>query len=375
MASTVIERQESDEQLAAGAALRERSGSAPPAAQAAFEHLYRRHAPLLLAFIAARVPAADRDDMHQEVWRRVWQKLPNHFDGRNTRAWLYEIARNALIDHNRLQEPVLNAGGPDWDEHAQAQAQAMEDPGHRDAIARTWERLQADTIATAEPRALDPSAPAGVVPARRLSRWRLLALSGPAAAAVVAVALLVPYLRPLPVGDANEPGAQDVALSRWGWNRPGALRQDVTARAYLDQLAEAAQDWFTKRPEDAASLAERIKQFRLGCSVLLRSPHRPLSLVDRTWLVERCSAWAAKLDILLAALEAGQDPSTVRAQVDETITKLIAALRERRRGAARLDGAKWWIEANPPAGHGRTEGSFTLRRGEAAGLSWAKAMG
>jgi DNA-directed RNA polymerase specialized sigma24 family protein len=92
MASTVSEPEKSDEQLAAAAARRDRSGVAPSEAQIAFERLYRRHAPLLFAFIAARAPAADREDLHQEAWRRAWQHLPDQFHDGNVRAWLYQIA-------------------------------------------------------------------------------------------------------------------------------------------------------------------------------------------------------------------------------------------------------------------------------------------
>jgi hypothetical protein len=72
MATTVSEPEQTDDQLAAAAARRGNSDLGLRAAQEAFEQLYRRHAPLLLAFIAARVGPADREDLHQEVWRRAW---------------------------------------------------------------------------------------------------------------------------------------------------------------------------------------------------------------------------------------------------------------------------------------------------------------
>ena len=57
----------------------------------------------------------------------------------------------------------------------------------------------------------------------------------------------------------------------------------------------------TKRPDDPIDLARRIGEFRQGCSVLILSPHKPLSGQDRAWLVGKCRAWAAKLDAHLAA--------------------------------------------------------------------------
>jgi len=115
----------------------------------------------------------------------------------------------------------------------------------------------------------------------------------------------------------------------WGWDRPGAIPADVDAATYLTNLADAANDWFKKRPNDSAALARRIAQFRQGCSTLILSDHKPLTKEDREWLIERCQGWASKLDTQLAAVEAGEDILKVRAAVDETISKLIQALRTR----------------------------------------------
>jgi RNA polymerase sigma factor (sigma-70 family) len=78
-------------------------------ARDAFEQLYRRHAPLLLAFIAARSRPADREDLHQEVWRRAWHHLPEQFHGGNFGAWLYQIPRHALIDHGKKRKAKVLA--------------------------------------------------------------------------------------------------------------------------------------------------------------------------------------------------------------------------------------------------------------------------
>jgi RNA polymerase sigma-70 factor, ECF subfamily len=104
MASTVSEPDQTDEQLAAVAAEQRDSDRGQRAGRDAFEQLYRRHAPLLLAFIAARARPADREDLHQEVWRRAWHHLPEQFHGGNFGAWLYQIARHALIDHGKKRK-------------------------------------------------------------------------------------------------------------------------------------------------------------------------------------------------------------------------------------------------------------------------------
>jgi RNA polymerase sigma-70 factor (ECF subfamily) len=94
---------ESDEHLAAVAG--RRGGPDREAAREACQELYRRHARRLLAFLAARVPRSDLEDVHQTVWVQVWKHLPGGFDGRNFRAWLYQIARNLVASHFRQRRP------------------------------------------------------------------------------------------------------------------------------------------------------------------------------------------------------------------------------------------------------------------------------
>jgi hypothetical protein len=120
-----------------------------------------------------------------------------------------------------------------------------------------------------------------------------------------------------------------VAAAGWGWSRPGALLEGVPRSAYLDQLADAARDWFKKRPADATALARRIGESRQGCSTLIRAEHRPLSAENRDWLVGKCRDWAARLDTHLRAVEAGEAPTKILGEADETVEKLIRALRNR----------------------------------------------
>jgi len=158
-----------------------------------------------------------------------------------------------------------------------------------------------------------------VVPARPIGRGRRPWFVGLAMAASVLAAFVG-----FEVG--RERTAGPVA---WGWDRPGALPQDVPRDAYLARLADEAGEWFAKRPDDPSGLARRIVEFRRGCSTLILADHRPLSAEDRAWLVAKCRAWASRLDAHLAAVEAGKAPLAVRAEADETVRKLIAALRGR----------------------------------------------
>jgi RNA polymerase sigma factor (sigma-70 family) len=103
-----------DEQLAARIARPRESAAHLRDAQDACRELYQRHARPLLAFLAGRVARADLEDAHHAVWLRVWEKLPTQFDGRHFRGWLFQIARNHLIDQARRQRPDLTAETDDW---------------------------------------------------------------------------------------------------------------------------------------------------------------------------------------------------------------------------------------------------------------------
>lgn len=105
------ERQETtnmtDRELAEAISRRDDSTEYWQQAQRHFEQLYNRHSRLLLAFLSSRVNRSDLEDIHQAVWSRVWQYLPTHFDGQNFRAWLYQIARNYVIQLGRKKKSDL----------------------------------------------------------------------------------------------------------------------------------------------------------------------------------------------------------------------------------------------------------------------------
>jgi hypothetical protein len=88
-------------------------------------------------------------------------------------------------------------------------------------------------------------------------------------------------------------------------------------------------EWFNQRPEDAATLARRIDELRQGCKTLIEAEHTPLAPADRAWLVERCQTWLRKFDEASSALEAGRDPLAVRAEVDQTVTRIEEVLHDR----------------------------------------------
>jgi len=65
-----------------------------------FLALYEEHARPLLAWLSTRVARSDLDDVHQEIWTKVWAKKRESFKGGNFRAWLFTVARNHLVDRH-----------------------------------------------------------------------------------------------------------------------------------------------------------------------------------------------------------------------------------------------------------------------------------
>ncbi len=72
-----------------------------PGAEEAFNKLSSRHEQMLTAFATGHVGRSSAEDVTQCVWLRVWMALPEKFDGRHFRGWLYTIARNCIADHFR----------------------------------------------------------------------------------------------------------------------------------------------------------------------------------------------------------------------------------------------------------------------------------
>lgn len=87
----------------------------------AFEELYRRHSQGLYLFLAWRSPRREWvNDIMQDSWANLHQARARYESGASFRTYLFQIARNRLIDLIRLNERVLLAsdGGEDgWFEH------------------------------------------------------------------------------------------------------------------------------------------------------------------------------------------------------------------------------------------------------------------
>jgi RNA polymerase sigma-70 factor (ECF subfamily) len=74
---------------------------------AAFQCLYEQFAPQIYRFALFRMRnAADAEDLTQRVFEKVIEALPRYEDrGLPVGAWLFRIARNAVIDFERGRRP------------------------------------------------------------------------------------------------------------------------------------------------------------------------------------------------------------------------------------------------------------------------------
>jgi len=66
------------------------------------EQIWREYAAALHGFIQSRVDDADiADDILQNVFLNIHSKIDSLKDAAKLRSWIYQIARNAIIDHHR----------------------------------------------------------------------------------------------------------------------------------------------------------------------------------------------------------------------------------------------------------------------------------
>jgi hypothetical protein len=214
-----------------------------------------------------------------------------------------------------LQELVLVEGGPYW----QRLAPKTRESARIDA--EGWRRLDAFLTgdATPAPRVHTPRTTA------RRHPWRWVAILASASSLLVAVLI---YQR------SPEPATSIAASDHWGWLRPDAFPQQMAPAEYLTQLAQEAEEWFNRRPDDRKALARRIAEFRQGCSTLILAEHCPLSPQDRQWLVRTCRQWASDLNKSLEDVENCVNPLLVREKVDQSARQIAKQLRDRAQARA-----------------------------------------
>lgn len=66
----------------------------------------------LLGFINARVDSSDSEDILQNVFLKIHEKIDSLKDPEKLESWIYQITRNAIIDYYRTRKPGLEL--PSW---------------------------------------------------------------------------------------------------------------------------------------------------------------------------------------------------------------------------------------------------------------------
>jgi RNA polymerase sigma-70 factor, ECF subfamily len=72
-----------------------------------FEMLYTKYAPVVHSILIGRLPAADADDVTQNVFISAWTKLNSLRDPAAFSGWIVRIARNAAEDHRRREHDTM----------------------------------------------------------------------------------------------------------------------------------------------------------------------------------------------------------------------------------------------------------------------------
>ena len=122
---------------------------------------------------------------------------------------------------------------------------------------------------------------------------------------------------------------QPPAAPSWGFAKSDLAGIEVDSSSdYFNLLADAGNEWFNKRPENAQQLQKRLQTFSAGCQVLIEAPHHQLATAERDWLVTKCQAWKDKIDGLVVRLDQAPDTfDQVQVDADDVVNRLVAALR------------------------------------------------
>jgi hypothetical protein len=218
-----------------------------------------------------------------------------------------------------FQERIVTDGGVYWDEVID----------RSDDLSKSFKRgersldriLSADAPPPKQKQGTKASKAAAPIARRTYKTWAIVS-TGVAACLAVAVGLLA-------LRGPDDPGVPKSKIA-WGWGKPSGLATDQrTPKDYLNKLADNVEEWSQYQPSDAEGVGTRIAELRIGCTRLMHSNYGSLAPADKAWLLEQCRAWAKLLDQHQQALDAGTDPLTVRARMDETVRTIAATLREK----------------------------------------------
>lgn len=100
--------------------------------EAAFEALYNRYRRQLYAFLNNLIgPGAECDEVFEETWLKVIDKLPGYKDDGRFGAWLFRVGRNQFYDRLRRSRHERENLSLDVEEPPQVAAPTGYGPGER----------------------------------------------------------------------------------------------------------------------------------------------------------------------------------------------------------------------------------------------------
>lgn len=95
----------------------------------AFGSLYRRYLTRIFRYVRSRIsPEQDAEDVTESVFVKAFEALENYEErGAPFGAYLYQIARNAIVDYYRADEltETLDNAKADWDERPRVERQLI----------------------------------------------------------------------------------------------------------------------------------------------------------------------------------------------------------------------------------------------------------
>lgn len=116
------------------------SGSATVETAPSLEVLFDQFGSALLGFVRQRISnPGQAEDLTQEIWLKVHERLPSLRDNGKMESWLYRIARNTLIDHARRSRP-----SEELPENLATDSPEPDLPDLRPAILRFLDQLPAE---------------------------------------------------------------------------------------------------------------------------------------------------------------------------------------------------------------------------------------
>jgi hypothetical protein len=126
------------------------------------------------------------------------------------------------------------------------------------------------------------------------------------------------------------------APTAWGWNKPEAVDKADTPQAYLNRLADLADEWSQVAPPPDAPdrkrrLVVRLLELRSGCTRLSLTDH-PLPADLRDGLQLTAAAWCGEIDVLIDNVQKAGDLRPWTPAVEEQIRRMAGDLRAGRIG-------------------------------------------